>query len=231
MHIKLPPKFEEKVTVWRHRLLPRTLFFRTMLLIFIPLIVVQVVSVVVFFDGSWSRMGRRLSENLVDEMNVIIHLKEDGMPLAEVQKMAANGFQIDFRFYDASQGEKVKQRLQANPMVIAYLKEAMENAFTKDKWSILVDEKQDNSSDLIIFVEKESGVYQFICAKKKIFSTSIFMFVVWMVATSVLLFLVSVLFLRIQVRAIADLAKELMTTALSLTVLPRCARPAMPLLK
>ena len=207
MHIKLPPKFEEKVTVWRHRLLPRTLFFRTMLLIFIPLIVVQVVSVVVFFDGSWSRMGRRLSENLVDEMNVIIHLKEDGMPLAEVQKMAANGFQIDFRFYDASQGEKVKQRLQANPMVIAYLKEAMENAFTKDKWSILVDEKQDNSSDLIIFVEKESGVYQFICAKKKIFSTSIFMFVVWMVATSVLLFLVSVLFLRIQVRAIADLAQ------------------------
>ena len=207
MHIKLPQKFEEKVTVWRHRLLPRTLFFRTMLLIFIPLIVVQVVSVVVFFDGSWSRMGRRLSENLVDEMNVIIHLKEDGMPLAEVQKMAANGFQIDFRFYDASQGEKVKQRLQANPMVIAYLKEAMENAFTKDKWSILVDEKQDNSSDLIIFVEKESGVYQFICAKKKIFSTSIFMFVVWMVATSVLLFLVSVLFLRIQVRAIADLAQ------------------------
>lgn len=207
MHIKLPQKFEEKVTVWRHRLLPRTLFFRTMLLIFIPLIVVQVVSVVVFFDGSWSRMGRRLSENLVDEMNVIIHLKEDGMPLAEVQKMAANGFQIDFRFYDASQGEKVKQRLQANPMVIAYLKEAMENAFAEDKWSILVDERQDNSSDLIIFVEKESGVYQFVCAKKKIFSTSIFMFVVWMVATSILLFLVSVLFLRIQVRAIADLAQ------------------------
>ena len=207
MHIKLPQKFEEKVTVWRHRLLPRTLFFRTMLLIFIPLIVVQVVSVVVFFDGSWSRMGRRLSENLVDEMNVLIRLKEEGMPLTEVQKMAAEGFQIDFRFYDASQGEEVKQRLQANPMVIAYLKEAMENAFAEDKWSILVDEKQDNSSDLIIFVEKESGVYQFICAKKKIFSTSIFMFVVWMVATSVLLFLVSVLFLRIQVRAIADLAQ------------------------
>lgn len=207
MHIKLPQKFEEKVTVWRHRLLPRTLFFRTMLLIFIPLIVVQVVSVVVFFDGSWSRMGRRLSENLVDEMNVLIRLKEEGMPLTEVQKMAAEGFQIDFRFYDASQGEKIKQRLQANPMVIAYLKEAMENAFAEDKWSILVDERQDNSSDLIIFVEKESGVYQFVCAKKKIFSTSIFMFVVWMVATSVLLFLVSVLFLRIQVRAIADLAQ------------------------
>ena len=68
MHIKLPQKIEEKLCFWRHKLLPRTLFFRTMMLIFVPLIVVQVVSVVVFFDGSWSRMGRRLSDNLVDEI-------------------------------------------------------------------------------------------------------------------------------------------------------------------
>ena len=59
MHIKLSPQTEEKLRYWRLKLLPRTLFFRTMLLIFIPLIVVQVVSVVMFFDGSWSRMGRR----------------------------------------------------------------------------------------------------------------------------------------------------------------------------
>ena len=38
-------------------------------------------------------------------------------------------------------------------------------------------------------------------------SFSIFMFVVWMVATSVFLFLVSVLFLRIQVRSISELAQ------------------------
>ena len=84
MHLKLPQKLEDRLTFWRRKLLPRTLFFRTMLLIFVPLIVVQVVSVVVFFDGSWSRMGRRLSENLVDEISVIIRLKEDGMPLEKL---------------------------------------------------------------------------------------------------------------------------------------------------
>lgn len=207
MHLRLPQKLEDKVTFWRRKLLPRTLFFRTMLLIFIPLIVVQIVSVVVFFDGSWSRMGRRLSENLVDEMNMIIALKEDGMPLEKIQDLAQKGFQIRVHFYDAAQGNDVKHRFAANPMVIAYLKEAMEHAFTEDKWSISVDESQDNNSDLIIFVEKENVIYEFVCAKKKIFSTSIFMFVVWMVATSILLFLVSVMFLRIQVRAIADLAR------------------------
>ncbi len=207
MHLKLPQRIEDKLSFWRRKLLPRTLFFRTMLLIFVPLIVVQVVSVVVFFDGSWSRMGRRLSENLVDDINVIIRLKEDGIPIEKIQALANEGLQIEFQFYDVVQGNKEKRRLKANPIVVAYLKEALERAFQNDSWSILLDEQRGTNSDLIIFIEKPDGVYQFICSKKKIFSSSIFMFVVWMVATSVLLFLVSVLFLRIQVRAIADLAQ------------------------
>ena len=83
MHISLPQKIEEKLQFWRRKLLPRTLFFRTMLLIFVPLIVVQVVSVVVFFDGSWSRMGRRLSDSVVDDVKALIILREKGLPLQE----------------------------------------------------------------------------------------------------------------------------------------------------
>lgn len=207
MHIILPQKIDKVLTSWRHRMLPRTLFFRTMLLIFIPLIVVQIVSVVVFFDASWSRMGRRLSENLVDEIAIIIKLKEKGIIVDELKQLADDIFQIDFKVYNIRQADKAKEKFKANPIVVAYLKEALENLFPKDKWSILLNDDGDDKRDLIIFIEKKNEVYQFSCSKKKIFSSSIFMFVVWMVATSILLFLVSVLFLRIQVRAIADLAQ------------------------
>ena len=37
MHIKLPEKAEESLRYLRLKFLPKTLFFRTMLLIFIPL--------------------------------------------------------------------------------------------------------------------------------------------------------------------------------------------------
>ena len=100
MHIKLPQKFEDRLTFWRRRLLPRTLFFRTMLLIFIPLIVVQIVSVVVFFDGSWGRMGRRLSENLVDDIQALVKLHEGGFPKTSLRQLARDSFQIDFKVYD-----------------------------------------------------------------------------------------------------------------------------------
>ena len=56
-------------------------------------------------------------------------------------------------------------------------------------------------------IDSDQGLYRFLSTRKKIFSSSIFMFVVWMVGTSILLFLVAVLFLRIQVRSIAELAQ------------------------
>ena len=96
MHINLPIEWEEKLSYWRHKLLPRTLFFRTMLLIFMPLIGVQIVSIVVFFDSSWSRMGTRLADNLVGDMKVILELYKSGFPIKELSAMAKDDMQIVF---------------------------------------------------------------------------------------------------------------------------------------
>ena len=63
MHIRFPKKVEGTLRYLKLKLLPKTLFFRTMLLIIIPLIVVQIVSVIAYFSGSWGKVGRRLSDN------------------------------------------------------------------------------------------------------------------------------------------------------------------------
>ena len=64
MHVKFPDKVEKILQYLKLKIFPNTLFFRTMLLIFIPLIMVQVVSVIAFFNGNWEKVGRRLSDNL-----------------------------------------------------------------------------------------------------------------------------------------------------------------------
>lgn len=55
MHIKLPEKMDRVLQYLKLKIFPNTLFFRTMLMIFIPLILVQVVSVIAFFNGNWER--------------------------------------------------------------------------------------------------------------------------------------------------------------------------------
>ncbi len=206
MHIKLPTKVEETLKYLRLKFLPRTLFFRTMLLIFIPLITVQVVSVVVFFDGSWKRMGRRLSENLVSDMNaVMILVDKNPQKLPEIQKLSADNFEINFVFHsNKTKYQVMRKASKGNRMIIGYLEEALKQAFPNDVTDIYLGK---GDKDLVVFVDTDKGLFQFETSRKKIFSSSIFMFVVWMAGTSILLFLVAVLFLRIQVRSIAELAQ------------------------
>ena len=106
MHLKLPIKWEERLSYWRYKLLPRTLFFRTMLLIFMPLIGVQIVSVVVFFDSSWSRMGRRLADNLVDDIKVVLDLHQTGFPQESLALLANYDLQMDFSVIE--RGDEVR---------------------------------------------------------------------------------------------------------------------------
>lgn len=206
MHIKLPPRAEEKLRYLRLKLLPKTLFFRTMMLIFVPLIVVQVVSIVMFFDGSWSRMGRRLSENLTSDMSFIINLVDKSPEDSQlIKKLADEKFNLDFQYYDNRVKHKIINKAnKGSKMVIGYLEESLKSTFPSAETQIFLGK---GDKDLVVLVDTDKGLYQFITSKKKIFSTSIFMFVVWMVGTSILLFLVAVLFLRIQVRSIAELAQ------------------------
>lgn len=205
MHINLPIEWEEKLSYWRHKLLPRTLFFRTMLLIFMPLIGVQIVSIVVFFDSSWSRMGTRLADNLVGDMKVILELYKSGFPIKELSAMAKDDMQIVFTVEERGKDIKKHYEPETNKIVIDYLKDALHREFKNSYWKVFYD-KSTELQDLVIVLDDGEEVYSFVCSRKKIFSSSIFGFVVWMIITSILLLGVSMLFLRIQVRAIADLA-------------------------
>lgn len=206
MHIKLSKKAEEKLKFWRLKLLPKTLFFRTMMLIFIPLIVVQIVSVVMFFDGSWSRMGRRLSENLTSDMSFIIDMaNRSPQNLTEIKKQAYAKFGMEFELYSNQEKHKIFNKVnKTNRMIFGYLEDSLKKEFPAAETNIY-EGKGDR--DLVVLVDTDDGLYKFVTSRKKIFSTSIFMFVAWMVGTSILLFLVAVLFLRIQVRSIAELAQ------------------------
>ncbi len=204
MHLTFPKRIDGFLKYMRMKYMPKTLFFRTMLLIFIPLIVVQIVSIVAFFDGSWGRVGRRLSSNLTSNMAFAMQLAEEAPDkLEEIQLLAMKNYDLGVKYYDNEQKHEVIRKVRrSNKMITGFLEESLKREFPDDITSIYM-----KGADLIVFVETPQGLYQFTTNSKNIFSTSIFGFVAWMIGTSLLLFLVAVGFLRIQVRSIADLAE------------------------
>lgn len=206
MRIKFPEKVNNVLRYLKLKFLPKTLFFRTMLLIFVPLIVVQIVSIVAFFDGSWGRVGKRLSTNLTSDMSFIMELSEKTPNNIKVIKdLAKENFDFDYNFYSNKQKHNVINKASRNNRLITgFLEESLRSRFPDAVTSIYMGE---GTHDLIVFIDRPNGLYQFKTSSKNIFSTSIFGFVLWMIGTSILLFLVAVLFLRIQVRSIAELAQ------------------------
>ena len=102
------------------------------------------------------------------------------------------------RFFPIRDNQKGKDTFRNG-----FLEDALKAQFPEAITSIYMG---GGSPDLVVFVDTEDGLYQFATSSKNIFSSSIFGFIAWMVGISLLLFLVAVLFLRIQVRSIADLA-------------------------
>lgn len=206
MRIKLPGMLDNKLRYLKLKLLPQTLFFRTMLLIFIPLIVVQIVSIFVFFDSNWWRVGRSLSNNLVSDMAVTMELL-DKHPnqMSEIQDLSQHNFNIKVEFFSNTEKHNaINKASRDNKIITGFLEDALDRRFPEAVSSIYLDPK---SNDMMIIIDKSNGAYKFTTTEKKIFNSSMFLFVGWMVGTSFLLFLVAVLFLRIQVRSIAELAQ------------------------
>lgn len=205
MHIKFPDKVESFLSYVKRKCLPKTLFFRTMLLIFVPLIVVQVVSIYAYFNSSWDRIGHRLSDNLVANMAFMMQMHDENADFLRVQEMSKALYGLEVKYYDNEAKHSIwRENKKKTSFMTAHLQKALKKQFPLANTEIFLS---NHHSDLIMLVDTDKGLYEYKTSMKNIFSSSIFGFVVWMVLTSLLLFIVAVLFLRVQVRSIAQLAE------------------------
>ena len=206
MHIKFPQKMEGPIRYLKLKLLPKTLFFRTMLLIIIPLIAVQIVSVVAYFSGSWGKVGKRLSDNLSSNMAFVVNLAENNQDeFGNIKALTKNLYDIDVEFFDNdSKYSEMNKTSQNNDMVTGFFEKSLRNDFPDAVTHLYLTE---GSSTLIALIDTKDGLYKFTTPTKNIFSSSLFGFIAWMVGTSLLLFIVSSLFLRTQARSIKELAE------------------------
>ena len=208
MHITFPEKIDKTLQYIKLKIFPNTLFFRTMLLIFIPLILVQVVSIVAFFNGNWEKVGKRLSENLSNNIAIAIETTTNNPNmLGEIVDLYKQNYKIDVELVTKENELSVRTNTHYSndyKIVTGFLETALHNKFPNAMTNVYLANGRD---DVVVLVETSNGLYRFRTSTKSIFSTSIFGFVAWMIGTSLLLFIVATLFLRIQVRSIATLAQ------------------------
>lgn len=185
------------------RFLPRSLLGRSLMIIVTPLVLLQVVSGFIFYESHWDKVTLRLARGVAGDIASVITMMRQfpGPEHADrIVGIAAGhmGLTIRRRPEEILPNEPPQGEDLMETMLIRALREQVGKPFQIDTASL---EKY-----VIIQVQQSDGVLEFITSRKRLFSSTVYVFVLWMVGTSLILFGVATIFMRNQVKPIRRLA-------------------------
>ena len=185
------------------RLLPRGLLGRSLLIVLVPLVILQIVTFTIFYGGHLDFISRRLSFAIAGEIAQTVQLirRYPADQQATIDSAVAL-FEVPMRLLPGAELE-VRPRVNLpGPMdddLAAALEQKVRLPYTMD-WT-------SDSHVVLIRVQLSRGVLEVEAPRKRLYPSTIYLFLLWVVGTALLLFGIAALFLRNQVRAIRRLAK------------------------
>ena len=194
-------------TAWEkpaRKILPRSLLGRSLLIILVPLVVVQAVALMLFYGSHLDLISRRLAGAVAGEIAQTASLldgNDDAPDRAWLLSNAERDFDLHMRFDAGRHIALVRHANVLGPMdddMAIAMQERVGRPFTMD-WRA-------DPTSVLIDVQMEQGVLHVEAPRKRLYTSMIYLFVIWVIGSSVLLFCIAALFMRNQVRAIRRLA-------------------------
>jgi two-component system osmolarity sensor histidine kinase EnvZ len=186
------------------RFVPRSLLGRSLLIILLPLVLSQAVALWIFYGSHLDVISRRLTGGVAGEIEYTIELMRR-YPGPENQAWA---LQTAHQLFDLEMtiapGAVIPNAPRVN--VLGPMDDDMEAALAeKLQLPFSMDWVTDPQS-VLVRVQLPDGVLEVQAPRKRLYSATIYLFVLWLVGSALLLFGIAALFMRNQVRAIRRLA-------------------------
>ena len=183
-------------------LLPKRLFYRALLIIAVPIIILQLTITIVFFDSLWIKTNKGMTRALVGEIKTFI----DAYDNEEYNKdLLTNLFKEHLHFNVKFEPNKLlpdkDQERWFSPMDRTLRRELKSKSL--NYWFDTISYK-----DLIdLKIKYSNGYFQFYIPKERVTSSSARMFALWITLPAFLLITISLIFLKNQTKPITNLAK------------------------
>jgi two-component system osmolarity sensor histidine kinase EnvZ len=188
---------------WIKRVLPKTMFGRSLLLIVVPLVVVQIVSAWVFYARHWETVSRRLASDVAGDIAIVVEglqFARSDAAMTELMERASSQTEINFSLDRTAVlppdtppgGSGLEEQLRAA------VREHVRAPFRLDAVGI--------PSDIVVQIRLPEGVLTAAVSRKRLTTSTTYIFILWMIGSSLVLFIVAAMFLRNQVKSLRRLA-------------------------
>lgn len=185
------------------RVLPKSLLGRSLLILVTPLVLLQVVSALIFFETHWSKVTLKMARTVAADIAVTIDLMHEFPDAHHQQWMFRRASDLNFRLKTMPGKILENTTVQGDNLGERMLIQAM-NEYVRKPFRLYPNME---ARHMVIDVQLAHGVLRVIVSDKRLFSSTASVFVLWMVGTSLLLFGVATIFMRNQVRPIRRLAR------------------------
>ena len=185
------------------KILPQTLLGRSILILVVPLIILQIIITVIFYNRHWDTITRHRTIDFVKDITLVVESFEKNKSrenqvwiLSNVsEKLQLQTIYIENKKLSFEKDNEKTSKLEE------YLLENLDPLGKKFNLNI------NNKKKLItVMVEVNNGILEFRANKKRIYSSTTYIFILWMVSASIILFIVALLFLKNQIKPIRKLA-------------------------
>lgn len=187
--------------------LPRGLLARVLLILLLPLVVLQGVALQLFYGGHLDVISRRLTYGLAGDVGFIAAMLEASPPETRpfVMREAQWRLGLALSFEPGADLGPIPHRPAW--MRLLPLESDLRSALS-ERLALHFDVDWHSDPNVIIIrAQLEDGVLNVEASRRRLITTTLYVFVIWLVGSAVLLAVVAVLFMKNQVRAIRRLAE------------------------
>ena len=186
------------------KILPKRLFYRSLLIVAAPIILLQIIITVVFFDSLWIKANKGMTRSLVSEIRTLYDVYES--PDMTQRQSIINIYNKNFDFVITFKENEILPKNTTerwySPMDRS-LRRELKSAFQNSYWFDTTSYKE----IVELRIKYKDGFLQIFFPKHKIAPSSARIFALWITFPGLLLIFIAIVFLKNQTRPIINLAR------------------------
>ncbi len=185
-------------------LLPKRLFYRALLIVAIPVIVIQLIITIVFFDSLWIKTNKGMTRALVNEVQTFIEVyNNDNYDKDEITNLFSIYQDLNIEFIQDDKFNYSYDERWFSPIDRTLRRELKSRFGNNGYWF-----NTTNYKELIdLRIKYQNGYFKFLIPKDRLTSSSARIFGLWITVPAFIMVIISLIFLKNQTRPITALAK------------------------
>ncbi len=186
------------------KILPKRLFYRALLIVAVPVLVLQLVITIVFFDSLWIKTNKGMTRALINEINTFVEIYDNEKTNKEELKNLFSLFiDLNIELVNKKKFENEYIERWFSPIDRTLRRELKSNFNPEDYWFDTTSYKE-----LIeLRIKYKDGYFRFLVPKDRVTSSSARIFALWITVPAIIMVIISLIFLKNQTRPITNLAR------------------------